>query len=105
MALTECDALISCFERVVNLSLFHQTALISPMLQTTYDRHSELLDDLCDASVEDAESRIANTCEVEKRRCSKINPQLSENTKMGVLANSTTNHCSHDIKPLTESLK
>lgn len=58
VALTECDALISCFERVVNLSLFHQTALISPMQQTTYDRHSELLDDLCDASIEDAESRI-----------------------------------------------
>ena len=58
VALTECDALISCFERVVNLSLFHKTALISPMQQTTYDRHSELLDDLCDASVEDAESRI-----------------------------------------------
>jgi DNA-binding GntR family transcriptional regulator len=58
VALTECDALVSCFERVVNLSLFHQTALISPMQQTTYDRHSELLDDLCNASVEDAESRI-----------------------------------------------
>lgn len=58
VALTECDALVSCFERVVILSLFHQTALISPMQQTTYDRHSELLDDLCDASVEDAESRI-----------------------------------------------
>lgn len=58
VALTECDALVSCFERVVNLSLFHQTALISPMQQTTYDRHSELLDDLCEASVEDAESRI-----------------------------------------------
>jgi DNA-binding GntR family transcriptional regulator len=58
VALTECDALVSCFERVVNLSLFHQTALISPMQQTTYDRHSELLDDLCDASVEEAESRI-----------------------------------------------
>ena len=58
VALTDCDALVSCFERVVNLSLFHQTALISPMQQTTYDRHSELLDDLCDASVEDAESRI-----------------------------------------------
>lgn len=58
VALTKCDALISCFERVVNLSLFHQTALISPMQQTTYDRHSELLDDLCDASIEDAESRI-----------------------------------------------
>ena len=58
VALTDCDALVSCFERVVNLSLFHQTALISPMQQTTYDRHSELLDDLCDASIEDAESRI-----------------------------------------------
>jgi DNA-binding GntR family transcriptional regulator len=58
VALTECDALVSCFERVVNLSLCHQTALISPMQQTTYDRHSELLDDLCDASVEEAESRI-----------------------------------------------
>lgn len=58
VALTECEALVLCFERVVNLSLFHQTALISPMQQTTYDRHSELLDDLCDASIEDAESRI-----------------------------------------------
>ena len=58
VALTECDALISCFERVVNLSLFHQTALISPMQQTTYDRHLELLDDLCEASADDAESRI-----------------------------------------------
>jgi DNA-binding GntR family transcriptional regulator len=59
VALTECDALISCFERVVNLSLFHQTALISPMQQTTYDRHLQLLDDLCEASSADkAESRI-----------------------------------------------
>ena len=58
VALTECEALVSCFERVVNLSLFHQTALISPMHQTTYERHSELLEDLCEASVDDAESRI-----------------------------------------------
>ena len=59
VALTECDALISCFERVVNLSLFHQTALISPMQQTTYDRHLKLLDDFCEASSADkAESRI-----------------------------------------------
>ena len=59
VALTECDALISCFERVVNLSLFHQTALISPMQPTTYDRHLQLLDDLCEASAADrAESRI-----------------------------------------------
>ncbi len=59
VALTECDALISCFERVVNLSLFHQTALISPMQPTSYDRHLQLLDDLCEASSADkAESRI-----------------------------------------------
>jgi DNA-binding GntR family transcriptional regulator len=59
VALTDCDALVSCFERVVNLSLFHQTALISPMQQTTYDRHLKLLDDLCEASSADkAESRI-----------------------------------------------
>ena len=59
VALTECDALISCFELVVNLSLFHQTALISPMQPTKYDRHQQLLDDLCEApSADDAESRI-----------------------------------------------
>jgi DNA-binding GntR family transcriptional regulator len=59
VALTECDALVSCFERVVNLSLFHQTAQISPMQQTTYDRHQQLLDDLCAESDADAaESRI-----------------------------------------------
>ncbi|MFN9915117.1 MAG: FCD domain-containing protein, partial [Pirellulaceae bacterium] len=59
VALTGCDALISCFERVVNLSLFHQTALISPMKPTTYDRHQQLLDDLCEApSADRAESRI-----------------------------------------------
>ncbi|HAC79262.1 MAG TPA: hypothetical protein DCG06_03130, partial [Deltaproteobacteria bacterium] len=59
VALTVCDALISCFERVVNLSLFHQTALISPMQPTTYDRHLQLLDDLCEAaSADKAESRI-----------------------------------------------
>jgi len=59
VALTDCDALISCFARVVNLSLFHQTALISPMQQTTYDRHLKLLEELCLASSADrAESRI-----------------------------------------------
>lgn len=59
VALTECESLISCFERVVNLSLFHQTALISPMQQTTYDRHLQLLDDLSEAVSSDAaEARI-----------------------------------------------
>ncbi len=58
VALTECEALISCFERVANLSLFHQTALISPMQPLTYDRHLALLDDLSDASAEQAEFRI-----------------------------------------------
>jgi DNA-binding GntR family transcriptional regulator len=58
VALTDCDALISCFDRVVNLSLFYQTALISPMQPVTYDRHMELLEDLCEAPIDDAESRI-----------------------------------------------
>lgn len=58
VALTECNALISCFERVVNLSLFHQTALISPMRPATYDRHLELLDALGAAAADEAESRI-----------------------------------------------
>jgi DNA-binding GntR family transcriptional regulator len=58
VALTECEALISCFERVVNLSLFHQTALISPMRTGAYDPHLKLLDDLVRAKVEQAESRI-----------------------------------------------
>ena len=57
--LTDCDALISCFKRVVNLSLFHQTAVISPMQPATYDRHLELLNDLGSASdAGAAESRI-----------------------------------------------
>ncbi len=76
VALTKCDALISCFERVVNLSLFHQTALISPMQQTTYDRHSELLDDLCDASVEDAESRIREHLRSGKKTLFKDQPAI-----------------------------
>ncbi len=58
VALTECDALTSCFERVVNLSLFHQTALITPLQVVTYDRHVELLADLSETSVDEAESRI-----------------------------------------------
>lgn len=58
VALTECDALISCFGRVVNLCLFHQAALITPMRPVTYDRHLSLLDDLAEASIGRAESRI-----------------------------------------------
>lgn len=58
VALTECEALISCFERVVNLSLFHATALISPMRTNTYDPHLKLLDDLIRARVDQAESRM-----------------------------------------------
>lgn len=58
VGLTGCDALIACFERVVNLSLFHQTALISPMQPITYDRHMRLLEDLCEGAVDEAESRI-----------------------------------------------
>jgi len=59
VALTECDALIRCFQGVANLGMFHQAALITPMQTTTYDRHTELLNQLCEmSSVDDAEARI-----------------------------------------------
>ena len=56
--LSECDALIDCFQRVVNLSMFHQVALITPFKETEHDRHVDLLNDLCDASPEQADVRI-----------------------------------------------
>ncbi len=58
VGLTECNALIQCFKRVVNLSLFHEVAMISPMRPVTYESHVRLLDDLCKASVNQAEARI-----------------------------------------------
>lgn len=58
VALTACDALIQCFGRIVNLSLFHEVALISPTRIATYEKHVVLLDDLCQASPDEAEARI-----------------------------------------------
>jgi DNA-binding FadR family transcriptional regulator len=58
VAFTEVDALVTCFARVVNMSMFHQTAMISPVAVVTYDRHSRRLDDLCAASPEEAEARV-----------------------------------------------
>ena len=58
VGLTECDALIQCFQRVVNLGLFHEVAVISPTRPVTFESHVEVLDDLCKASVEQAEARI-----------------------------------------------
>jgi GntR family transcriptional regulator, rspAB operon transcriptional repressor len=58
VALTECDALIRCFARIVTLSLFHEVALISPTRIATYDKHVELLSDLCQASPDEADARI-----------------------------------------------
>lgn len=57
--LTGCAAIIECFQRVVNLSMFHETARISPMHQSTYDNHVTLLRDLCKTTTPDAaEARI-----------------------------------------------
>jgi len=56
--LTECDALIQGFQRVANLSLFHDVSVISPTRPATYDKHVGLLDDLCKASPDQAEARI-----------------------------------------------
>lgn len=58
VALTDCAALIRCFQGVAKLSMFHQTALISPLSPGAYDRHARLLDDLCKATPDAAEARI-----------------------------------------------
>ncbi len=58
LELTGCQALIDCFQRVIQLSMFHQTALLSPMQVATYDRHISLLKDLCQLSPDAAEARI-----------------------------------------------
>ena len=58
LALTECDALIQCFQRVINLSTFHSLSLIAPFRPSTYDRHVHLLDDLCDLTPDEAEKRM-----------------------------------------------
>lgn len=58
VGLTECDALIQCFQRVANLNLFHEVSVISPTRPATYDKHVALLDDLCKASPDQAEARI-----------------------------------------------
>ncbi|MCA9039717.1 MAG: GntR family transcriptional regulator [Planctomycetaceae bacterium] len=58
VALTGCAALIQCFERVVNLSMFHQTSMISPARIETYDRHTELLEELVEMSPTEGSERI-----------------------------------------------
>jgi DNA-binding GntR family transcriptional regulator len=58
VALTQCDALIECFSRVVKLSMFHQIAIIAPIRRTTYKHHVRLLNELCTASPEDADAAI-----------------------------------------------
>lgn len=58
VALTNTAALTECFQRVIKLSMFHQTAVIVPMQQATYDRHVDLLDDLLKLSPDAAEARM-----------------------------------------------
>lgn len=58
VGLTGADALVKCFERVVSLSMFYQTAMISPLRSVTYDRHVRLLNELCELSPDAAEARI-----------------------------------------------
>lgn len=58
VALTECDALIKCFQRVVHLSLFHEVSVITPMRSVLVENHVELLNDLSSASAEQADTRI-----------------------------------------------
>ena len=58
LRLTGVDALIGGFERVATLTMFHQTALMSPVAASTYDPHTKLLDDLCRLSPELADARI-----------------------------------------------
>lgn len=58
VGLTECNALIQCFQRVVNLSVFHEIAVIRPTRSATFEKHVDFLDDLCKASADQAEVRI-----------------------------------------------
>jgi GntR family transcriptional regulator, rspAB operon transcriptional repressor len=58
VALTECEALIDCFSRVVKLSMFHQIAIIAPVRLTNYSRHSKLLSLLCTASPDEADAAV-----------------------------------------------
>lgn len=58
VGLTECDALIDCFSRVVKLSMFHQMAIVAPVKLTNYSRHAKLLSQLCTASPEEADAAI-----------------------------------------------
>lgn len=56
--LTDCAALLDCFKRVVNMSMFHHLSVITPVLKSVYDKHLPLLEDLCEASPAQAEARI-----------------------------------------------
>ncbi len=58
VALTQCDALIDCFSRVVKLSMFHQIAIIAPMQKSSYKHHVNLLNELCSATPERADAAI-----------------------------------------------
>ncbi len=58
VALADCEALISCFDRVVRLSMFHQISVIAPTRKATYNRHVKLLSELRNASPEGADSMI-----------------------------------------------
>lgn len=55
---TGCAALLDCFQRVVNLSMFYDVALVSPMRPATYDRHTKLLNELCELNADRAAERI-----------------------------------------------
>ena len=58
LSLTEVDALVESFERVATLTMFHQTAVMSPLAVSKYDRHTRLLEDLGRLSPEQADARI-----------------------------------------------
>lgn len=54
------EALNRCFKQISNLSMFYETAVISPMQQASYDRHVTLLNDLADSEPGAAEERMRN---------------------------------------------
>lgn len=58
LRLTAVEALVESFERVATLTMFHQTALMSPVASSTYDRHTRLLEDLCRLTPDRAAARI-----------------------------------------------
>ena len=56
--LADCSALLEHFDRVMNLTLFQYSALLTPYPLNNGDRHADLLEDLSHMRADAAEARI-----------------------------------------------